>query len=115
MHELSIADAIVRIADEHAAGRKVTRVEVKVGHLRQVVPSALSFAFEMVAVGTAVEGAELALIEVPARVSCRACGSESGVQGFPLVCAGCGGFDVAVVQGEELFVDALEVEGMAVA
>ena len=49
MHELSIAESIVRIADAHAAGRRVTKVEVKVGHLRQVVPSALEFAFELVA------------------------------------------------------------------
>ena len=42
MHELSIAEAIVRIADTHAAGRRVMCVEVEIGHLRQVVPSALS-------------------------------------------------------------------------
>ena len=41
MHELSIAQAIVAIVSRHARGRKVHRVELKVGHLRQVVPSAL--------------------------------------------------------------------------
>ena len=38
MHELSIAEAVVEIAFRHAAGRKVSKVELKVGHLRQVVP-----------------------------------------------------------------------------
>ncbi len=41
MHELSIAEAIVDVATRHAAGRRVVRVEVKVGHLRQVVPDSL--------------------------------------------------------------------------
>ncbi len=38
MHELSIAESVVAIACRHAAGRPVARVELKVGHLRQVVP-----------------------------------------------------------------------------
>lgn len=111
MHELALADAIARIAADHAAGRRVTRVEVKVGHLRQVVPSALTFAFELVGAGTSLEGAELVLEEIPAAVACRACGAEGEVDGFPLACPACAGLDVEVVRGEELLVDALELEG----
>ena len=110
MHELSIAESIVRIADRHAAGRPVTAVEVKVGHLRQVVPSALEFAFELVAQGTAVEGAELRIEEIPAAGVCRACGAESRFDGFPLACGACDGFDVEVTQGEELLVESLELD-----
>jgi hydrogenase nickel incorporation protein HypA/HybF len=115
MHELSIAEAIVDIADRHARGRRVTRVEVAVGHLRQVVPSALEFAFELVANGTALAGAELVLDEVPAAGRCRACGAESRLDGFPLTCAACGGWDVEVVAGEELRVESLDVEEQEVA
>ena len=110
MHELSIADAVVQIASRHAAGRKVTRVELKVGHLRQVVPTALEFAFGLVADGTVVEGAELVMEEVPASVRCRACGAESTLAEFPAHCAPCGSLDVEVTGGEELLVDALELE-----
>ena len=110
MHELSIADAVVRIACEHAGGRRVTRVEVSVGRLRQVVPESLEFAFELVARGTPVEGAELALQEVPVRVACRRCAEETEVDEFPLACSFCGSLDVEVVAGEELQVEALELE-----
>jgi hydrogenase nickel incorporation protein HypA/HybF len=110
MHELSIADAVVRIAARHAAGRRVTRVEVRVGHLRQVVPDSLAFAFELVAAGTVVEGAELVLEEVPAAGRCRTCGTESTLGRFPLRCAACGGLDLEVIRGEELLVDSLELE-----
>jgi hydrogenase nickel incorporation protein HypA/HybF len=115
MHELSLAEAIVAIADRHAAGRRVTRVEVSVGHLRQAVPSALSFAFELVTQGTALEGAELVLEEVPARGRCRACGVQSRLDGFPLACRACGGHDVEVVAGEELRVESLDLEEEEVA
>jgi hydrogenase nickel incorporation protein HypA/HybF len=110
MHELSIAEAIVGIASAHAAGRPVARVEIKVGHLRQVVPSALTFAFELVAQGTVLEGAELAIEAVPAAGRCRDCGAESALTGFPLQCSACGGLDLEVLRGEELLVDALELE-----
>jgi hydrogenase nickel incorporation protein HypA/HybF len=110
MHELAIAESLVAIAVRHARGRPVSRVDVTVGHLRQVVPSALEFAFELVARGTPLEGAELVLEEVPAAVRCRACGRTSEVVWFPLACAACGGFDVEVVAGEELRVESLDVE-----
>jgi hydrogenase nickel incorporation protein HypA/HybF len=110
MHELSIADAIVRIACVHARGHRIAAVEVKVGHLRQVVPSALELAFALVAEGTPADGAELALEVVPAAGHCRACGAESDLPAFPLTCAACGSLDVEVIRGEELLVDALELD-----
>jgi hydrogenase nickel incorporation protein HypA/HybF len=110
LHELAIADSVVQIASRHAAGRQVTKVYLKVGHLRQVVPSALTFSFELVAQGTPVEGAELALDEVPVTGKCRKCGAESRLTEFPLQCSACGGFDLQILEGEELYVESLELE-----
>jgi hydrogenase nickel incorporation protein HypA/HybF len=110
MHELAIAESIVAIAIRHAAGRPVHRVDLKVGHLRQVVPDSLAFAFGLLAQGTALDGAELSIEVVPAAARCRACGMESEQERFPLTCRACGGFDLEVVRGEELLVDALELE-----
>jgi hydrogenase nickel incorporation protein HypA/HybF len=110
VHELSIADAVVRIASAHASGRRVRRVELRVGHLRQVVPSALKFAFELLANGTPLEGAELVIEDVPVSGSCRACGVETTMTRFPLQCSACGGLDLELTAGEELLVDALELD-----
>jgi hydrogenase nickel incorporation protein HypA/HybF len=110
MHELSIADAVVTIASRHAAGRRVTRVDVKVGHLRQVVPDSLTFAFELVAARTELEGAELVIEEVPATVRCRPCAAETTLQQFPAHCTACGSFDVELEGGDELLVDSIELE-----
>jgi hydrogenase nickel incorporation protein HypA/HybF len=110
LHELAIAESVVEISRRHAAGRQVTKVYLKVGHLRQVVPSALTFSFELVAQGTPVEGAELALEEIPVTGKCRACGAESQLTEFPLQCVACGAFDLEILQGEELYVESLELE-----
>jgi hydrogenase nickel incorporation protein HypA/HybF len=55
LHELSIAASVVSIASRQAAGRRVTKVQMKVGYLRQIVPSALTFGFGLLAEGTPVE------------------------------------------------------------
>ena len=110
MHELAIAQGVIAIVERHADGRRVKRVDLRVGHLRQVVPSALEFAFELVARGTVAEGAELALEHVPAAGVCKSCGSHTPLPALPFACAACGGFDVEVTEGEELLVDSLEIE-----
>ena len=110
MHELSIAESVVRIASRQADGRRVTKVQMKVGHLRQVVPSALAFGFELLAEGTPVEDAVLEMEQVPAEGRCRGCGAESRLGSFPLQCRGCGSFDLEILKGEELLVESLELE-----
>ena len=110
MHELAIAQAIFGIAERHADGRPVSGVEVKVGHLRQVVPSALTVAFELVSEGSSLQGAELRIEEVAAAGVCRECGAETLLPDFPLSCARCGALDVDVTSGEELLVESLEIE-----
>lgn len=112
MHELSIAGAIVAIAVDAAAGRPVRKVEVKVGYLRQVVVSSLVFAFELVARDTLAEAAELVIEPVPARVRCADCDGETVIERFPLCCGACGSFVVAVVAGEELEVEWIELDDM---
>jgi hydrogenase nickel incorporation protein HypA/HybF len=110
MHELAIAESIVAIAERHAAGRCVRSVDLKVGHLRQVVPSALTFAFDLLVEGTSLEGADLRIEDVPAAGLCRDCGADTMLPDFPLQCRSCGGLNVEVTAGEELLVDSLELE-----
>ncbi len=73
MHELSIGSAIVDTAVRHAAGRQVTRVTVRIGRLRQVVPASLTFCFGLVARDTVCDGAVLELEVVRARLRCEEC------------------------------------------
>ena len=110
MHELSVAGAVLGSVLRHAGDRRVTRVRLQVGHLRQVVPGALEFAWQLVTQGTVAEGAALDLEPVEARGVCRACGVESAQPAFPMRCAACGDLDLEIVAGNELQIDWLEVE-----
>jgi hydrogenase nickel incorporation protein HypA/HybF len=110
VHELSIAGAIVAVAERHAAGRRVHALDVRVGALRQVVPEALEFAFEVVAQGSALDGAELRIETVPASGRCSHCGASAELHGFPFACTACGSLDVELEGGEELLVESIDVD-----
>lgn len=110
MHEMAIAGCVLEGAVRHAEGRRVTHVQLKVGHLRQVVPSALQFAWQLVTRDTLAEGSSLALEQIAVVGRCRACDAESPQDGFPFRCGRCAGLELEVIRGRELLIDWLEVE-----
>jgi hydrogenase nickel incorporation protein HypA/HybF len=111
MHELSLAASIADMVRRRARGRRVKRVEVAVGRLRQAAPSALAFGFELVSMGTPLEGARLTVRQVPLRGRCRVCGVEAEPDAWPFACPACSSFELAISGGEELSVEAIEVHG----
>jgi hydrogenase nickel incorporation protein HypA/HybF len=52
----------------------------------------------------------LEMEEIPVTGKCRECGVENQLTEFPLQCAACGAFDLEILQGEELYVESLELE-----
>jgi hydrogenase nickel incorporation protein HypA/HybF len=125
VHELSISSAIVDTALRHAGGRQVTRVDVTVGALRQVVPESLAFYFEIVSRETACAGAELELDLVGGWMRCPTCGHEwdpapEPKLGHPALapvlpafrCPACERADAEIVRGDELEVESIEVEAI---
>jgi hydrogenase nickel incorporation protein HypA/HybF len=110
VHELSVSSAIVDTAVRHAAGRRVTAVEVRLGRLRQVVPSSLAFYFGLVARDTVCEGARLDQEVVPAALRCDRCGHAWAIDLPFFRCPRCESADVTVAAGEELEVASIEVE-----
>ncbi len=111
MHELSICSAIANAAAKHADGQSVSQVTVQIGHLRQVVPDALQFSWEVVATTTADELTQANLIveEVPAVVECSNCGDRTTLDMPILACGSCGSFEVKLVSGEELRVVSIDL------
>jgi hydrogenase nickel incorporation protein HypA/HybF len=79
MHELSIMESALNLALAQARENGASRVHVlrlRIGALSGVVPDALQFAFEALTPGTAAEGAELIVDNVPARFWCETCRRE---------------------------------------
>jgi hydrogenase nickel incorporation protein HypA/HybF len=109
MHELSICNAIASTAAKHADGRSVTQVTVQIGHLRQVVPDALQFSWEVVCDATVLKDAALVIEQVPAVVECASCGVRTALDLPILACGHCEGFEVKLVSGEELVVVSIDL------
>jgi hydrogenase nickel incorporation protein HypA/HybF len=109
MHEMSVAGFVLDAVLRQARGRRVTRVRLQVGHLRQVVPAALEFAWQLVTAGTLANEAPLEMEIVPVSGRCRLCGETTSQPAFPLRCGPCGSLDVAVERGEELLIEWIEV------
>jgi hydrogenase nickel incorporation protein HypA/HybF len=120
LHELSIASAVQDTVVRYAEGRDVAAVQMRMGRLRQVVPSSLSFYFEIVGRDTVTAGARLDLELVDARLRCD-CGAEWDPAPAPAEsaeemiyapqfrCPACGEGGAKVIAGEEMEVESIEV------
>jgi hydrogenase nickel incorporation protein HypA/HybF len=113
VHELALSQALADRVAEHAAGRPVTLVQVRVGHLRQVVPESLAFAWELLTEQTELEGARLEIEHVPAVVECQRCRTTTRLDLPLLLCGTCGGTDVELRSGEEFGIRAIEFREVA--
>jgi hydrogenase nickel incorporation protein HypA/HybF len=109
VHELSLGQAIVDTTSQRADGRPVTAVTVRIGHLRQVVPDALQFGWELLTEPTSLKGAALVIEQVPATVACAECGTETTLDMPILVCGACGSFEVTLLTGEEFLIVSMDV------
>ncbi len=111
MHEAAIVAGLMKILERQAALHGVSRigrVNLKVGRLKAVEPQALVACFEIFAEGGVAEGAELCVDHLPVRGRCGACGCDFEVKGYRFRCPRCGGGDVAVTGGEELYIESFE-------
>ena len=104
-----MCEAIAGAVNRHAGGQPVTKVLVRIGHLRQVVPDALTFSWQMMTTGGELEGSVLEVESVPATVACRACGAETTLDMPITACSQCYSRDVELLTGEEFAVVSLEL------
>ncbi len=112
MHEIGIAQGVMKIIEAETAKHgmsKVTRVHVRIGQLSNLVPDALSFAFETMTPGTVAEGAELEIEVVPAKGRCEKCDIEFDIDALMFYCPRCEGVATEVISGREL--EVAEIEG----
>lgn len=113
MHELSLIAGLFEILEEKARqhqAAKVLAVKLLVGRLSGAVPELLVTAFDMYKKGTLAEEAELETVPVPLKVRCRSCGAEFQVEDFVFLCPSCGGPDLDILQGTELYVEKIDLE-----
>ena len=117
MHEMSVVTSLLSIVREELEKHDVHRlllVRGRYGALSNIVPEALSFAFEALTAGTDFEGAVLETEEVPITLKCSQCGHTfPAVKGehFFAPCPACGEqYGHSMETGRELYVQHIEAE-----
>jgi hydrogenase nickel incorporation protein HypA/HybF len=108
MHELALCEAIVDTVNREAEGRRVDRVQVRIGYFRQVVPDSLLFSWELLTESTDLAGCALDIDHVPAVVECRSCGARTTLDMPILLCGECVSSDVALLSGEEFLIASID-------
>lgn len=109
MHELSICNSMAGIVRKHAAGRGIRTVHVRIGALRQIVPDTLVYCWSLVIESSDLEGVELRVERVPAKIRCTGCGHERVLDAVVMVCASCAGRAVDLVEGDEFLITSLDL------
>ena len=110
MHELGLCEGVLAAVERRAAGRRVTRVRVRVGAQHRVVPSAFDQSFALVAQGTVADGAAVDLVVGPVAVRCLDCGHAAEATDPLAACPACGGLDLETEGGDELILEAIYLE-----
>jgi Zn finger protein HypA/HybF involved in hydrogenase expression len=110
MHELSIAESLLRLAEEHApAGSRVRIIRISAGPLRAIDPQALQWAWQSIIIEHAWHEARLEINFLPWHMHCPRCGLEWLAPDCSHCCA-CGARDAYPVGGNELTLDSIEIE-----
>jgi len=113
MHELPVAESILEIALRHAqqaGARRITAVDLLIGDLSSFIDESIQFYWDMISQDTAAQGAQLRFRRVPAKVKCLDCGHQFEPGKTIVPCPECGGAHLRVLDGDQLQVEAIEVE-----
>ena len=114
MHEASVALDLIRVAETVAldnGGGRVLALKVRIGQWSAIVPAALHAAFPACAEGTVLEGARLTIEAVPGLAECPLHGRVELNLQRGLRCPFCDAPTPGLLQGDELELDEVELEG----
>ncbi len=113
MHELSVTESIFQLALEHAQkaqATKVTSINLVIGRLSSIVDDSVQFYWDTISEGTICEGAQLNFDRKPAVLKCQDCQTEYPIDEKLIACPSCGSFNTRIIQGEEFYLDSIEIE-----
>jgi hydrogenase nickel incorporation protein HypA/HybF len=112
MHELSVAQALLRqakgIARQHNATR-INHLHVRIGALSGVEAELLQQAFPAASRGTLADGAVLHLEHSPVRIHCPSCARDAEVEINLLHCPHCGHWQTKLIGGDELLLVSVDL------
>jgi hydrogenase nickel incorporation protein HypA/HybF len=109
VHELSICSAIADAVNEHAKGRPVELIRLRIGHFRQIVPETLQYCWSLQTDDSPLKHTPLDVTYVEAVVRCDDCATETTLSAPVLVCGACASRAVKLIAGEEFLIESIDV------
>jgi hydrogenase nickel incorporation protein HypA/HybF len=113
MHELAVCQSLIDQVEDIAQQRSadiVCAIFVGIGPLSGVESRLLKNAYTVASAGTIAENAELIVEDLPVRVKCTKCGSESDALPNKLICKQCGDWRTTLISGDEMLLLSVELE-----
>ena len=113
MHELSIVESLVRLAedelDRNGCKGTVKALNIKVGLLSGANPDALEFAFEVVSENSLLKGSFLNITRIKPILVCNECNKSYEIEELTVVCPKCGSSEIKITGGDELALESIEI------
>lgn len=113
MHEMSIAQSIVDLAEEQARNRgslAVEELELEIGRLAGVELQTLAFALESAVKGSMLEQATIIRHIIDGEGQCTDCRHTFPMEALFASCPECGSYCVKIIKGKELRVKSIVIK-----
>lgn len=112
MHELGIAQEMLKVALDYAAknnAKRITAFNVEMSVAADESEDSLRFHFEHLTIGTVAEGARIEMTRVPAMAKCLDCGNEFALESAA-VCSRCSGARIRALPQDEFRLVSIDAE-----
>jgi len=113
LHEFSIVQSLLSLIEENAkinGAKAVSKVVVKIGKLSGVEPHLLKMAFDTFKEKTICENATLEMVIQDIVAKCEDCNKEFTIKDNRFICPNCEGFNLKILDGEDMYLMSLELE-----
>ena len=112
MHELTIAQSIVELAENVAFEEKADSVQsvvIEIGALSGVVIDALEFAMEIITKNTMLEFAKINYLKIKGKANCVNCNFQFETNNLLALCPKCNEANFKIIDGKQLRIKSLTV------
>ena len=93
----------------NSGNKRLLTVHVVIGRLRQIVPEYLDFSYNILTKDSEIRDSALIIKSLPIKGKCVQCTWKGEIHDTIFLCRDCGG-RIQVIQGNELYLEKLEVE-----
>lgn len=113
MHELSVAENIIDIVKENVPVRdygNVKKIILEIGDYSGIVSDSLLFCFDAVKLETPFVNAGMEIKNIPFKLFCNTCKTETTNSFGIRMCDKCKGFDTNIISGTDMKIIEVELD-----